>query len=106
MYKVPATGQDASQTYLEKRMYQPHTILGVHITDRIEEAVEVQKLLTAAGQQIKTRLGLHEVEKESGKNGLLLLEMIGSDEGIRELADKLNALEGVEVQSMVFHHPE
>ncbi len=87
-------------------MYQPHTILGVHITDRLEEAIEVQKLLTIYGQQIKTRLGLHELEKEGGKNGLLLLEMIGKEEGIRDLADKLNAIEGVEVQSMVFHHPE
>jgi hypothetical protein len=87
-------------------MYQPHTILGVHITDRLEEAIEVQKQLTIYGQQIKTRLGLHELEKEGGKNGLLLLEMIGSEEGIRDLADKLNAIEGVEVQSMVFHHPE
>ncbi|MBS3820167.1 MAG: hypothetical protein GVY16_01490 [Planctomycetes bacterium] len=87
-------------------MYAPHTILGIHITDRIEEAVEVQKLLTANGQQIKTRLGLHEMEKEGGNNGLLLLEMIGPEEGIRELADKLNALDGVECQAMVFHHPE
>jgi hypothetical protein len=91
---------------LETDMYQPHTILGVHLTDRILEAVEVQKLLTAYGQQIKTRIGLHELEKEGGKNGLVLLEMVGGDEGIRGLADKLNAIDGVECQSMVFHHPE
>ena len=37
-------------------------------------------------------------------NGLLLLEMVGPDAGIQELSDKLNAIDGVEVQSMVFFH--
>lgn len=86
-------------------MKEDHTILGVHITDRLKEAVEVQKNLTAYGKQIKTRLGLHEVGDEAaGKNGMLLLEMVGPEDGITELMDKLNALEGVEVQKMVFAH--
>jgi hypothetical protein len=87
-------------------MKDKHTILGVHITDRLKEAVEVQKVLTEYGSQIKTRLGLHEVgATEAGINGLLILEVVGPDEGIRHLADKLNTIEGVEAQSMVFHHP-
>ncbi len=81
-----------------------HTILGVHITDRLKEAVQVQKLLTEYGDQIKTRLGLHELGKGVQRNGLLLLEMIEPDIRIQELCDKLNAVEGVEVQSMVFFH--
>jgi hypothetical protein len=87
-------------------LHDKHTILGIHITDRIQRAGEVQKLLTQHGQQIKTRLGLHEITDgaEPNPNGLVVLEMIGSDEGIQSLADGLNALEGVEVQSMVFHH--
>ena len=87
-------------------MWEKHTILGVHITDRVKEAVEVQSLLTEYGSQIQTRLGLHEIEKgASAPNGLILLEMVEPDDRIQELADKLNALEGVEVQSLVFHHP-
>jgi len=86
-------------------MEDKHTILGVHITNRLKEAVEVQKVLTTSPAPIKTRLGLHEVEKES-LEGILLLEMLGSDEDIQKLADSLNAIEGVEVQSMVFHHPD
>ena len=84
---------------------EKHTILGVHITDRVKEAVKVQKLLTAFGEQIKTRLGLHEIGSPMSPNGLLLLEMVGPDKGIQELSDQLNALDGVEVQSMVFFHP-
>ena len=83
---------------------EKHTILGVHITNRLKEAVDVQRLLTQYGGQIKTRLGLHDVGKDVELNGLLLLEMVEPDAKIQELSDKLNAIEGVEVQSMVFYH--
>lgn len=88
-----------------------HIVLGVHITDRLTEAVEVQKLLTAFGGYIKTRLGLHEVEEPFGapvgsKNGLLLLEMAATQDKAQELVDKLNAIDGVEVKSMIFRHTD
>lgn len=87
-------------------MYENHCILGVHLTDRLTEVMEVQKLLTAYGRQIKTRLGLHEVEKDySAPSGVILLEMAGEESGINELTDKLNALDGVEVKRMTFEHP-
>lgn len=83
-----------------------HVVHGIHITDRLEEAVEVQKLLTEYGDCIKTRLGMHEVEEgSSAPNGVLICEMVGPDGRIHALAEKLNALEGVEVQTMTFHHP-
>ncbi len=89
-------------------VFETHTILGVHVTDRLSEAAQVQKLISEQGHQIKTRVGLHEVTP-SGANaraGLMLLEMVGEPGGIQTLADGLNAIAGVEVQSMVFHHPE
>ncbi len=85
---------------------ETHYILGVHITDRLKEAVEVQKLLTIYGDRIKTRLGLHEIGSgETGLNGLLLLEMLEPEARVRELMDRLNAIEGVEVKQMAFQHP-
>ena len=83
-------------------MIDPHTILGIHITDRIEEALPVQQALTEFGTSIKTRLGLH--EPGDAKNGLVLLEVVGDAEEIQHICDKLNAINGVEVQTMVFHH--
>lgn len=86
-------------------MKNDHFILCVHVTDRLKEAVEVQKLLTTYGDQIKTRLGLHEIATgEEGLNGLLILEMVPPAERVRELADKLNAIEGVETQEVNFGH--
>ena len=36
-----------------------HHICGVHITERLEHALQVQQVLTEFGRNIKTRLGLH-----------------------------------------------
>lgn len=83
---------------------EKHIILGVHITDRLKKAAEVQKLLSEYGCNIKTRLGLHEVHNACSPSGLLLLEMYGDDTICFELADKLAAIEGIEVQRMVFAH--
>lgn len=82
-----------------------HIILGVHITDRIHHVRSVQDILTEFGCSIRTRLGLHEAEKGfCSPNGLLILEMTDDIKTAQELANKLNAIEGVEVQTMVFNH--
>ncbi|MBN1972834.1 MAG: hypothetical protein JW787_04300 [Sedimentisphaerales bacterium] len=82
-----------------------HVILGVHITDRIKHVPGVQDLLTEYGCNIKTRIGLHEVDgKVCSMNGLLILELVGDTAKCKQLGDKLNAIEGVEVQQMIFDH--
>jgi len=86
-----------------------HVVLGIHLTDRLTEAVKVQQLFTQYGGYIKVRLGLHEVEEPLGnetgsKNGMMLLSMVGNNAKAEELAKKLQAIEGVEVKSMVFTH--
>jgi hypothetical protein len=87
----------------------PHLVLGVHLTDRLTEAVEVQRTLTAFGGYIKTRIGLHEVSADGGPvgstEGLVLLEVIGPAAKGRELAARLGAIAGVEVKEMLFEHP-
>lgn len=83
-----------------------HIVFGVHITERLKHVDSVQRLLSEHGCNIKTRLGLHEVnEKFCSPNGLLILEMVGDEKKCLELADKLNAVEGIEVQRMIFNHP-
>ncbi len=83
-----------------------HILFGVHITDRLKHVDAVQHLLSEYGCHIKTRLGLHEVsDKFCSPNGLLILEMVGDETKCLELADKLGAIEGIEVQKMIFDHP-
>ncbi len=82
-----------------------HVIYGVHIQNRGENAVRVQQLLTEYGCNIKTRLGLHEVdEKFCSTGGVLLMEMFGDAAKCEALRDRLNAIGGVEVKEMIFHH--
>jgi hypothetical protein len=87
-------------------MYEKHTIFGVHITERLQHASQVQACLTEYGHCINTRLGLHEIEKgKDSPNGLLLLEMVGDEKEINEFGKKISQIEGVELQKMVFDHP-
>ena len=82
-----------------------HIVLGVHITERVQHVPRVQELFTEYGCSIKTRIGLHEVsEKFCSPNGLVLLEMAGPEEPTFELIEKLEAVEGVDVQKMIFEH--
>lgn len=82
-----------------------HIVLGVHITGRAQHAPRVQDLFTEYGCCIKTRLGLHDVSEDfCSPNGLILLEMAGPEGPIFALMEKLQALEGVDVQKMVFPH--
>jgi len=82
-----------------------HIVLGVHVTDRAHHAHLVQDVLTECGCSIKTRLGLHEASAEfCSPNGLILLEMAGAEKPIFELIEKLGAVEGVDIQTMVFDH--
>ncbi|MDP6046660.1 MAG: hypothetical protein QGH94_03145 [Phycisphaerae bacterium] len=80
-----------------------HTIVAVHITDRIKEAVDIQKVLTQYGDIVKTRLGLHEVDA-GGLSGLLLLDVIPPADRIEQFENDLLKIEGVEVKTISFEH--
>ena len=80
-------------------------VLGIMITNRVATAPEVQKLLTEYGCNIKTRLGLHEVdEKMCSSTGLLILELFGEDSLCTDLEQKLRAVKGIQVQKMLFEY--
>jgi len=86
-------------------MAQNHIIVGVHISNRTELAVEVQQILTKMGCSIKTRLGMHDVgENYCSPNGLVLLEIVGEPSDAETLIGELNKIQGVEAQSMLFGH--
>lgn len=85
--------------------HDKHIIIGIHIHDRNRNAMEVQRLLTEYGCQIKTRLGLHEVsETECATTGILLLEMVGDENKIRSFATACDRIDGVDVKEMIFTH--
>jgi hypothetical protein len=82
-----------------------HIILGIHVTNRLKNAVDVQKVFTEYGCNIKTRVGLHDVDANvCSPSGVVLIEFFGSDDEASAMMAKLNAVEGVQVQKMRFGH--
>jgi hypothetical protein len=84
---------------------EKHLILGVHITDRLIHAGQIQEILTQFGKIIRTRLGLHDIQSGGSPNGVLLLECAGDEAAFNELAAALGKVDGVEVKKIVFDHP-
>jgi len=83
-----------------------HIVVGVHITERVKHAGRVQEVFTQYGCSIRTRLGLHEADGQvCSPNGLILLELVDDDALNAEFIAALKAIDGVEVQQMVFDHP-
>jgi len=86
-------------------MQDDHVILGIHVTDRLNDAVPVQKVFSEYGCNIKTRVGLHDVGEElCSPSGIVLIEFYGSEADADAMAERLNAVEGVDVKKMVFGH--
>ena len=75
------------------------TLLIILVGKRKETAVKVQQILTAWGCIIKTRLGIHDgVLDNCSDEGLLILELYGTDEQKNELTRKVEVLTGVSSQ--------
>jgi len=79
------------------------TILGVLLSHRIDTALKFQEIITRHGCNIKTRIGLHNVE--NGKcsiSGIILLETIGKDEEIEFLENEIKTILDAQIQKMTF----
>ncbi len=86
-------------------MNDDHIILGIHVTNRLKNAADVQKVFTEYGCNIKTRIGLHDVDANvCSPSGVVLIELFGSADEAAAMMAKLSEVEGVQVQKMVFGH--
>lgn len=78
-------------------------ILGIRVADRTHEAETVQKLLTAYGCSVRTRLGLHvQNEITESSEGLILIELTGDTTEMDKLENELTDTAGVDVRRMEF----
>ncbi len=86
-------------------MKEKHLIVRIHLQNRTEDANKVQQLLTDFGCNIRTRVGLHEVDANyCSTGGIILLELVGDDAVCEELISKLGGMDRVDVQCMTFEH--
>jgi hypothetical protein len=78
-------------------------VLNVMVHRRHQTAKDVQAALTEFGCSIKTRLGLHTASAtECSPNGLILLEMTGSEAEAVGLEHRLSKIPGVFVSKVEF----
>ena len=78
-------------------------VMGIMVTNRADNAAQVQKVLTEWGCNIKTRIGLHEVtENLCAPSGLILLELFGDDKALADMESTLRNIRGIQVQTMSF----
>jgi len=77
-------------------------IVGIHVGDRFEHSKELQSVLTENGKIIKTRLGLHNPSRD--KSGLILLELVGTEEERKKFVEEIKKIPEIDVQSMRFTH--
>ena len=83
---------------------QDHLIVGIHVRNRIRNAGQIQKILTSAGRQIRTRIGLHDTHPGSGDNGLILVELIADTSTQKTFLARLKKIRGLDVKAMRFPH--
>ncbi|TYP57871.1 hypothetical protein [Thermosediminibacter litoriperuensis] len=78
------------------------TIMAILQDNRTQSAPKVQEILTKYGCNIRVRLGLHDVdEKNCSNEGLIILQLCGSDEDIQKLENELNSLERVKAKRII-----
>lgn len=79
-------------------------ILGIQVTDRIKEAGRTQKVLTKYADNIRTRLGFHELSDATcSRTGLIIIELCGDERMQNSLQTELQSIGGLSVKEMVFH---
>ncbi len=79
------------------------TILGVLLRKRMQTAESFQEILSKHGCSIKTRIGIHNASGNvCSPDGVILLDVVGSDADIQALENDLKAIDGAEVQKMSF----
>ena len=78
-------------------------ILGIQITDRVKKVADVQNALTEFGCNIKTRLGLHDIDENfCSTRGIIIVEVIDTSGQFDALKAKLSQIEGIELKEMIF----
>jgi len=78
------------------------TIIGIKLNNRLETSPQLQDILSDFGCYIKTRIGLHDIQNNVCKeNGIILLEIIKA-QIVPILQKALCAIDGIELQQMVF----
>ena len=76
-------------------------IIGIKISDKKTNAVELQKILTEFNCIIKMRIGLNNSTIFCSANGIILLQVENTENAL-QLEKSLLCIDGIELQRMIF----
>jgi hypothetical protein len=76
-------------------------IIGIKLQNKLDNAVEMQKILTKYNCIIKLRIGISNNGLFCSDNGIILLQAETDDKEIELEKDLLN-IDGIELQRMIF----
>ena len=76
-------------------------IIGIKLNDKINNAVELQKILTEFNCVIKLRIGINNSSIFCSQSGIILLQ-IECNENAINIERALIEIEGIELQRMTF----
>ena len=76
-------------------------IIGIKLPDKLNNAVEFQKILTEFNCTIKMRIGINNSSIFCSSNGIVLLQMENKEKAI-DLERELLEISGIEIQRMIF----
>lgn len=77
-----------------------YNIMSVLTSNRVENVPEIQHVFTESGCIIRTRLGIHDAGADFCSNeGLIVLNLVGSEEEIAALERNLNQIPGVKAKN-------
>lgn len=74
-------------------------VMGIYLSDRREQAPDVQEVLTKYGDMIRGRTGIHDARTSTG---LITLALEADREEIQALEAELEDVSGVEVSTALF----
>ncbi len=77
-----------------------YNIMSLILNNRVKNAVKLQDVLTESGCIIKARIGLHEAGDVCANEGLIIMQVAGTDAEVGELENKLNAVDGVKAKNL------
>lgn len=76
-------------------------IIGIKLPDKVNKAVELQKILTKFNCIIKMRIGINNSSIFCTDKGIILLQVENKDSVI-DLEKELLEIDGIELQRMIF----
>lgn len=76
-------------------------IIGIKLAQRLENSQPFQEIITKYGCNIKTRIGLHNIENNTcSSDGIILLEFIGEEKTLLSMLEKLKKIESIKIKTM------